>query len=286
MTLNRLTPFSMDEALALCSKHREKAKIIGGGTDLMVQIKKNTLPAEVLIGLENIRGLRVISYDQSSGLSIGAMTSVEAIEKSALVMKEAAVLAAAAGTLGNPLIRKTATIGGNLCNASPSADLAPACLVLGAKLKIAGPEGEKVVDIDDFFTGPGETILAPDEILTQIIIPPLPAQARGVYLKSTRSKGADLAQVGVAVMVAPAGGLIEDIKIALGAVAPRPIRAKRAEEALRGKEWDDRTIEEACRLASLEASCISDARASAAYREKLIPVMLERAVKQAVAAAP
>ena len=217
MAVERFLPTTLGQAMELCRKHRDEAKIIGGGTDLVIRIKKGVIQPRVLISLEKVRELRFISYEKDSGLVMGSMTTAADLEKSELVREKAEVLCTAAGTLGNPLIRRSATIGGNLCNAAPSADLAPVCLVLGARLKVMGLEGEREIGIDDFFKGPGQTALAPGELLTRIIFPPLPPKAKAVYLKASRSRGADLALVGVAVMTEIEGIRIKDIKIALGA---------------------------------------------------------------------
>jgi aerobic carbon-monoxide dehydrogenase medium subunit len=282
MTLQRFNPQTIDEAIELCSRYRDKAVLMGGGTDLVVQIKKKTLSPEILISLEKVKELGFIRFDQKNGVTIGAMATVEAIEKSELIRKEAGVLSAAAATLGNPLIRKSATIGGNLCNASPSADLAPACLVLDVRLEISGANGNKSIPVHEFFTGPRTSVLASDELLTRIVVPIQPRHTGAVYLKSTRSKGADLALVGVAVRTTVMDDTIRDIRIALGAVAPTPIRARQAEDAIRGRKIDDPALEECCGLACSEASCISDVRCEADYREALIPILIRRAMRQSI----
>jgi carbon-monoxide dehydrogenase medium subunit len=184
--------------------------------------------------------------------------------------------------LGTPAIRNQATLGGNLCNAAPSADTAPPLLVLGANAKIVGKEGEKIVPIEDFFVGPGQTVLGQDHLLAEIRVPNIPARSGGAYLKQKRRRGADLAVVGVAAWVVVRGKVLEDVKVALGAVAPTPIRAKEAEEILRGRKLDQELLEKSGQAAASEASPIDDIRSSADYRRELLAVLTKRAITRAI----
>jgi len=280
--LEYFAPTSMEQAISLLSEYGEKSRIIAGGTDLLVQMKKEIVLPDVLINVKGIRDLDYIDYDETDGLRIGALTTIASIENSSLIRSKFSILAQAASMLGSPTIRNQATIGGSLCNAAPSADTAPALIVLGARLKIAGVKGEKTVPIEDFFTGPGRTVIKNGEMLTEVGIPKLLPRNGGAYVKETRRRGADLAVVGVAALVIMEGDILRDVKIALGAVAPTPILAKMAEEILKGKKVDDKLLEEASQAASHESSPIDDARSSADYRRKLIIVLTKKAVKQAV----
>jgi CO/xanthine dehydrogenase FAD-binding subunit len=238
---------------------------------------------EVLLDIEGVRELDYIKYDMTDGLSIGAATPVSAMEKSPVIREKFPVLAQAAGTLGSPVIRSRATIGGNLCNAAPSADTAPALIALDARVKIASTDGEKVVPLGEFFTAPGETLLEAGQILVEIRVPDMPRRSGAAYIKQQRRRGADLAVVGVAVMaVLEEGGHLEDIRIVLGAVAPAPIRAGEAEKILRGREISAMLLEKAGQAAASESRPIDDGRSSADYRKKLVAVLVPRAVKQAV----
>jgi len=275
-------PSSVKEAISLLSEYGKKAKIVSGGTDLLIQMKHKELLPDYLISIEGISELDYIKYDESSGLRIGVLTNIVNIADSPLIRSKFNLLAQAASMLGSPSIRNQATLGGNLCNAAPSADTAPPLLVLGAKAKIIGVEGEKVVPLEDFFTGPGQTILGNNHLFTEIQISNLLPHNGGVYLKQTRSQGADLALVGVAVLVVMEGKILRDVKIALGAVAPTPVRAKKAEEILKGNKLDDKLLEESSRAAVNEAKPIDDVRSSADYRRKLVAVLTKRAVIQAV----
>lgn len=276
-----LAPESVREALLLLLKHGNKSRLIAGGSDVLVPPEARASFPGYLISLERIRNLDYIRYDESGGLKIGALTTIGTLEKNALIKEKYDILAQAAGVLGTPAVRNRATIGGNLCNAAPSADCAPALMVLGAKLKINSVDKEWVTSIEDFFSGPGGTVIKPGQLLTEIQIPKPPPGSTGVYLKHTRNRGADLALVGVAVLIRLKNGILEDIRIALGAVAPTPIRAKKAEAVLKGRALTDGLLKEAAQVAVSETSCIDDVRCSAEYRRSLVSTLLKRAVIEA-----
>jgi len=254
-----------------------------GGTDLLVQIRGKAIKPEYVVDIGYIPKLDYINYDEKQGLKIGALTTIRAIEKSEKLRQLYPVISQAAGLLGSVAIRNVATIGGNLCNAAPSADTAPPLIGLSAKARITGSGGERLVSFEDFFTGPGETVLKAGELLLEIQVPVPPPGTKGVYLKHSRS-AVDLATVGVAVIMAlESGGTCRDVKIVLGAVAPTPMRAKKAEEMLRGKKIEPALIEEAAQVASGEAQPITDVRASAEYRKEMVKVFTRRAIEQIIA---
>ena len=184
--------------------------------------------------------------------------------------------------MASPQVRNRGTIAGNICNAVPSADSAPPLLTLGAKLKLISQRGERIIKIEDFFTGPSQTALNNDEILQEIHIPHPPPNSQGVYLKLNPRRAMDLAIVGVAAVVTAQDGVCQDIRLALGAVAPTPTRARKAEATLRGKKLDDNIIEKAAQTAAGEARPIDDHRASAEYRRDMVEVLVKRAIKQAI----
>jgi len=177
-------------------------------------------------------------------------------------------------------IRNRGTIAGNICNAVPSADTVPALLTLGAKLKLTGRGSSRVITLDGFFTGPNKTIMRDDELLEEIVVPAMPSGSRGVYLKLTQRHVMDLAIVGVAVLMTIDRGTCRDVKIALGAVSPAPMRAPRAESVLKGKPLTGELINSAARLAADESKPISDHRASAEYRKDMVAVLTKRAIGQ------
>ncbi len=277
------TPKTIEEARSLVLKYKGEAKIIAGGTDLVVQMKhKEVLPRHI-INIRGISGQDYIVHDEKEGLRIGAMATIRSIEVSPVVRERFNILAQAASELGSAQVRNRATIAGNLCNAAPSAETAPPLIVLGAKAKILGADGERTVPIENFFTGPGQTVLRPDEILVEIQVPNLLPRSSGVYIKHTIRKALDLAIVGVAVIVTLDGDTLSDVKIALGAVAPTPVRATRAEDVLRGNQIDDDLLQKAAQTAFNQCSPIDDIRSSAEYRCKMIKVLVPRAIKQAAA---
>jgi carbon-monoxide dehydrogenase medium subunit len=279
---NYLAPTTLDEALSLLSEYRGRAKVIAGGTDLVPKLKRREIRApEYVIDLKGIPGLDEIKFD-ASGLTLGAMVTIGMVESSAKIRQRFGILAQAAQSMASPQVRNRGTIAGNICNAVPSADSAPPLLTLGARLKIVSGNGERTVNIEDFFTGPGQTALDEDEILREIQILDAPPNGKGVYLKLTPRRAMDLAIVGVAVVVIPQDGICRDIRIALGAVAPTPIRAKKAEAILKGQKLDDKLIEKAAQTAAGQSNPIDDHRASAEYRRDMVEVLAKRAIKQAI----
>jgi len=275
------TPRTMEEACSLLSQYKEQAKVIAGGTDLLVWMKHGEILPKYIINIRDIPNEGYIVYDDKVGLSIGALATIHSIEAASLIQEKFNILAQAASKLGTGQIRNQATIAGNLCNASPSAELAPALIVLGAKVRILGTAGERVVLIEDFFTGPGQTVLKPNEILVEIQVPNLLPRSGGVYIKHTIRKAMDLAIVGVGIMITVDRDILSNVRIALGAVAPTPIRARKAEKILTGKRLEDDLLEKAALIASEESSPISDVRSSADYRKKMVKVLVARAIKQA-----
>jgi len=276
-----LVPRTVEEALFLLSRYKGRAKVIAGGTDFIPKLKRReTKVPRYIIGLKWIPGLDYIRYDEVNGLTIGALSTIHAIETSPIIRDKFSVLFQAAKSIGSAQVRNRGTIAGNICNAVPSADAAPALLTLEVKLKLTSQTGSRIVNIEDFFTGPNKTVLTDEEILQEIQIPNLPPNSKGVYLKLTPRSTMDLAIVGVAVLVVSDGTSCKDIRIALGAVAPTPIRAKRAEAAVKGQKFSNELIRKAAEVASAESSPIDDHRASAEYRREMVKVLTKRALKQ------
>jgi carbon-monoxide dehydrogenase medium subunit len=284
MQFEYLEPRTIEKAVDLLRKHGPEAMVIAGGTDLLVRIRRKTTNPRWVVSLWRIPGLNHISYDDKQGMRIGALTTIRAIEKSAEIQQRYPIVFQAAHQLGCVAIRNMATIGGNLCNAAPSADMAPALISLSASAKIFGSHGEKIVPLEHFFKGPGCTIIEAAELLTEIQIPVSSANSRSIYLKHMARGALDLAIVGVAVLAVkePKSQICQDIKVVLGAVAPTPIRARNAEEVLKGKAVDETTINNAAKAAADETSPISDVRASAEYRRRMVEVFTKRAIKQII----
>ncbi len=276
-------PKTIDEALSLLSQYRGKAKVIAGGTDIAPKLKRREIKAPAyIIDLKGIPDLDYIKYDEGSGLSLGALVTIRAVETSSIIREKFSVLLQAAESMASTQVRNRATIVGNICNAVPSADSAPALLSLDATVKLISQKGERIVNIEDFFTGPNETVVTDEEILQEIQMPKLPPNSRGRYLKLTPRRSMDLAIVGVAVVIIPEDGICKDIRIALGAVSPTPIRASKAESIIKGQRLNDELIERVAQIAAEECCPISDHRASAEYRTEMVKVLTRRAINQAI----
>lgn len=285
MRFDYLQPKTVEEAISLLSKFDGKAKVIAGGTDLLVQIRNKAIKSERVVDIGSIPGLDYINYDEKRGLSIGALTTIRTLETSSEIQRRYPVICRAASQLGSVAIRNMATIGGNLCNAAPSAENAPALIGLSATCKIVGPGGQRVVPLEEFFIGPGSTVLKKGELLIEIQVPvPLP-HTRGAYLKHGIRGTIELAIVGVATILtlAPKARVCRDIRVVLGAVAPIPMRARKAEKVLRGKKIDEALMNEAAEAASREARPITDVRATAEYRREMVGVFTRRAIREALA---
>jgi carbon-monoxide dehydrogenase medium subunit len=249
---------------------------MAGGTDLLVQIKEGKIRPQCVI---DVKGIHEMDGLATSGdeLSIGALTRIRTLETSPSALEKVPLLAQAAAKLGSVQVRHRATIGGNLCNASPSAETAPALLAMDAQAVICGKAGTRIVDLADFFLGPGATVLGDGEMLTHLKIPLTRNRQGSVYYKLSTRKAMDLAFVGVAVLLELGrGGQISKARIALGAVAPTPIRVPSAEKLLEGRVLDLDAARESAELAAQSCKPISDLRASAEYRREMVRELCER----------
>ncbi len=278
-------PKSINDALSLLERYHGRAKVIAGGTDVMVDIKYKEEP-ECLVNIKAIPGLSGIK-ENNGGVHIGPLTTIREIETSALVRDRLPVLWEAAHQFASLQIRNTATIGGNICRASPSGETLAPLLVLEAQAGLAFSGKESRETFTSFFSGPGKTSLGDKGLLTSIDIPyPAPA-SRGVYLKHAVRGAMDIAMVGVAVLIAPdaAKNAVQDVRIGLGAVAPTPIRAVKTEALLRGKPLTPALLKEAAAMASSESKPIDDQRSSAEYRRWIVEALTRRGLAQSWKAA-
>ncbi len=277
-----LLPTTVEEALSFLARYEGEARPLAGGTDLLIKMKRRELTSPYLIGLKGIPGLDGMDYDRTSGLRIGPLVTLHTVETSSLIKKRYPVLSWASSTIGSLQIRNLGTVVGNVCNALPSADMVPSLIVLGGKVKVLSVREEKLIAIEDFIIGPGETCLRNDELVTEIQVPTSPPSTGCAYIKHTQREAMDLAIVSVAVSITLEGEVCNESRICLGTVGPTPMRAKRAEEVLKGKILDDKKIREASEEASEEVQPRTTLRGSAWYRKEMVKVLTEKALKKAL----
>ncbi|OPY74552.1 MAG: 6-hydroxypseudooxynicotine dehydrogenase complex subunit alpha [Syntrophorhabdus sp. PtaU1.Bin058] len=275
-----LRPETIEEAMRIYKNGGKEARLLAGGTELVNEMRFGKSRPEQVIDLKHIREMDFMEL-REDGLRLGALYRVRDAECSEpLRMSRFNVLSHAAGTLGSPQVRNKATIVGNVCRASPSADLIPPLIALGARAKIKGDGVEKVAAVQEMMLGPGKTILEPGEIVTELEIPNLPDYTGCSYCKLSPRKSLDLAVVGVAVMLQTDSNMSRciDARIVLGAVGPTAIRARKAESLLRGRGLNEDMIEEAARTAVDESKPLDDVRGSAWYRKKMVEVAVRRTI--------
>lgn len=277
------SPSSLAEGLKILAQSGSQAKVIAGGTDLVVQMKNKLAEPKQVISLLKIPELAGIKK-RGKGVRIGALVRHATLENSPVLQDGWGILASAAHKVGSPQIRNLGTVGGNLCNASPAADTALPLLVLEAEVILSSKRRERRVPLDAFFSGPGVTVLRKDEILKEIFVPQVPANSVWAYLKLGRRKSMDLALASVAVVLTldPETKICRRARIALGAVAPTPLRVRETEKFLEGKNLGEDVIREAGERAQKECRPISDVRASAEYRKEMVKVLVGRAIKKSM----
>jgi carbon-monoxide dehydrogenase medium subunit len=273
------SPKTVSEAVLTLSQLDGTAKVLAGGTDLLPMMKQRAITPGSIVNIKNITELAYIRED-ADGLKIGAMTTIADIKESDIIKQKCVSLYEAARKFGTPVVRNMATMGGNICRSSPSADTVPPLMVFDAEVKLVGPKGERGLLLEDFFTGPGENVLK-QELLTEIIIPKKEDRYGTAFEKVGRSS-ADLAKLNCAVRITVSGGRCDDIRIALGAVADKPIRAKKAEQAIKGKTISDEATEAAAQKVTGDIAAITDVRSTAVYRTDVSKVLVRRLIKLAV----
>lgn len=275
-------PKGVDEALSLLAGDDEgKVRVFAGGTDVIPKLKGRQMKVpDVLVDLKGVSDLSFLTHDEGSGLRIGALATIFEVAHAPFVKEHFSVLSQAAYAIASTQVQNRGTIVGNICNAVPSADSAPALLCLGAEVLCLSKTGGRTVKIEEFFAGPNKTILRPGEMVKEIRVPKMPEGSRGVYLKLSPRSKMDLAVVGVGVTVVREGGVLKDVKIGLGAVAPTPMRARKAEGILVGAKAGDEVIRQAAKTAAEESKPIDDHRASAEYRRTMVEVLVRRAIHQ------
>ena len=275
-------PQTAREAVEVLQAHPE-AKLLAGGTDLLVQMKERVRTPGALVDIRRIPGVNELRFDRKTGLAIGAAVTMRQVELLPAAQVHYAGFAEGARVVGSFQIRNLATIAGNICNAAPSADTAPGLIVHGARVKIAGPNGQREMLVENFMVGPGRTTLKPGDFVIGIQVPVPPPRTGSAYVRHTPRGAMDIAMVGVgaAVTLAPRTRVCQDARIVLGAVAPTPLRARAAERMLKGQRLTDGLIAEAADVAAAEARPISDVRGSAEFRREMVRVLAGRMVAAA-----
>jgi carbon-monoxide dehydrogenase medium subunit len=271
-------PESIPEAVDLLSDMGENAFVMAGGTDLLIKKRHGMIKPDAVVALKKVKGLDRISVGPKKGLYIGATALLADVAAHSGIKKKYPAVADGAKNTANVQVRNMGTVVGNLCNASPSADNAPALLAMGATLRIAGPQGERTLALEDFFLGPGLTALEPAEIVTAVTVPPpLPNSGTAYVHLSARGK-VDCSAVCVGAHLELKGRKLNKARLFVGACAPIPMRAPRAEKALTGKVFSEKLAEKAGETASQEALPITDVRATQDYRNSMVAVMTKRAL--------
>ena len=273
-------PRSLDEALTLLAQHGDEAKLIAGGTGLVNLMKQRLVRPKFVIGLRALKPLADITAN--GGLRIGALATLGAIEASAPLRRAAPLLAEACGHVATVRIRSMATLGGAMAHADPNLDTPPALIALDAQIVARSTRGERTIHVDRLFTGYYETVLAPDELVTEILVPEQPAGGGTAFLKFLPATQDDYATVSVAArIVLDAKGTIADARVALGAAAMVPVRARAVEAALTGKAAGETSFREAAPLVLEAIDPIADFRGSAEYKRKMAIVHVRRALARA-----
>ena len=281
-----LEPTTLTDALGLLAQEGDAGAALAGGTDLLLRIRRGIRKYRSVINIKFVPGLTGVTWDEQRGLTMGALTTFRTIEKDAHVRMHYQSLVEAARVLAGVQLRNLATVGGNIGNASPSADSVPPLVALGAAIEIGSAGGTRAVPIEACITGPGRTVLAPGEIFTTIRIPAPSPRSGNAFSRFSPRAAMDIgiASVGAAVTL-DASGRCTDCRIALGAVSPVPLRATAAEDALRGERITAELADSSGVLAAAATQPISDIRGTAAYRRAIVRALTARVVQQAAARA-
>jgi len=260
---------TLEEAWKAASRCPGEARYLAGGTDLLPQMKRGAIQVPLLISLKGVRYLNGLT-DYGEWVNIGPLTAIEDVVRSEILKKKSPLLSLAGRQVGSVQIRNLGTVGGNICNASPSADVATALMCVDAELKIEGPDGVRSEKLEDFFKGPGLTSLSSTEIVTGILVPAMGKNWNWNYRKLGSRRAMEIGIVNVAIGLKAEQGICKEVRIALGSVAPTPIRARKAEKRLEGARWTRELVEEAAELGAQDSNPIDDLRASAAYRREMV----------------
>jgi len=273
-------PETLQETFELLEKHGRDAKLLAGGTDLIVSLRAREQRPKNLIDIKGVKELHELSYDEKHGLTIGAAVNLNKLIHYDAISKNYPLLGEAVSTIGDYEIRNRATLVGNICNGSPAADSAPALLVLEASANIASRKGKRTVPIREFHTGVKKTVLASSELVTSISVPTPPKGSKGGYLKARRTVGEDLTVVGVGGLVMPSGKGGRSVRLSYASVAPTPVRAFEAEKIFESNKPLDELLDQAMPIVRKTVTPISDVRGGRDYRANLVEVLTRRLLHQ------
>ncbi len=275
-------PRSVDEAIRLLDEIGKEASVLAGGTDLLVNMKMGKTAPKHVVSLSRIEDLKGVKREQGH-LTLGACVTAGELKEQEEIKAEFNGLCQSAGSLGSPLIRNLATVGGNIVTARPAADLPPSLMAYGASIVLKKEKGERIIPLGEFFKGPGQTIIEPEEILCAVTLNEPPPYSGGGYVKLGVRKALEISLVNVAAFMTLDGpnGPVKEARIVLGAVAPVPMRSPSAEAVLMGERPDDTLFEKAGTEASKDAKPIDDFRGSAEYRREMVRVLTKRALRMA-----
>ncbi len=279
-----LEAHTLRQAIGMLQRHGQQARIVAGSTDFLVRWRAGFWHPEYVVNIQHIPGMSRVTFSRRNGLRFGALVTIQMLEQHPAIRQHYPALAAAAASFAGVQVRNLATVGGNICNASPSGDMLPALLAFGAECRLSGPDGHRQVPLDQLFTGPGRTVLAQDEVLTEIALPPPARNTGSLYIKHSPRGAMDIATVGVAsALTVDRAGVCTSARIALGAVAPTPLRARAAEEMLQGQILDADMLQAAADQAMSQATPIDDVRGTADYRRQMVGVLTRRTLERAAA---
>jgi carbon-monoxide dehydrogenase medium subunit len=271
-----LEPACAREASRMLADHGEEARILAGGTALLLGMRQRLVSPSHVVYLGGVPGLDQIEYDERAGLRIGALARIASIAGSGAISARYPIIVEMARRVANPQVRNAATLGGNLCYGDPALD-PPTCLMaLGARVSVVGRDGERAIPLEEFFKDYYVTDLQPDEVLTRIDIPPMAQDTAGAYTRFVRTPAEHRPLVGLAVVARRAGGVCRDARITVGASTPIPVRARGAERFLEGKKVTREVLDEAAGIAAAEITPLSDFRGSAEYRRDMVRAVLRR----------
>jgi aerobic carbon-monoxide dehydrogenase medium subunit len=274
---------TLPEAIARLGQD-DGTRVVAGATDFLVRWRQGVWKPRAVLSIKRIPGLDRVNYSPAAGLSLGPLVTIRTLELHPLIQQHYPALSQAATTFAGVQIRNLATVGGNICNASPAGDTLPALIAYGAECRLIGPDGERLVPLESFLLGPGRTALRPAELLVELRLPQPPPHSGALYIKHSPRSAMDISTVGVASVVTLEGGdgVCREVRITLGAVAPTVLRARSAESLLRGQRLEAGLIQQAARTATEEARPIDDIRGTAQHRKAIVEALIGRTLRSAI----